>query len=1071
MNILPKSGVCPLCCASYKRLKTHFNSCSKKATNIDALKKLDYLHTDNADAINSSLMNIDDDLFDDNLYEQIDIDIDMCRNKKNYKNYLTELREFNKSKDFCILHININSIFTKFSEIYEILSLQLYDVLLINESKLDEHIPDSFCSHVNYHMIRRDRNRNGGGLLIYLNKKYNIIESYNSIEYESIFLQIGCGANMFNIFSCYKPPKESDVDFIEFLESFILKYNITHPTFIIGDLNMNLLTAKGDLLRKLIQENAFVNHVNEITRIGHYKNKQTGNIRTTPTCIDLVLHNSSMLKACKVVECPISDHKFVLCKLNVAINNTDSDYGYWSRNLNTENLDLINFQLLNSDFSKIINSSNVEEQWSNLKSTVLSIVDSIAPLKYKKTKAQSIDKKFPWIDKELNVVKGLRDRYYSIANKSKCQTDWLNYKKYRNLYKSMYRTKLIEFFALKTASDFRDTKKFWNFYKSSIVIKSDKSSSSGPSYLVNDGVKITDTKELANSFNSFFTNISCLSSTVNKVESADFIFNNLKQLKVNSLLDKSKFSFSSVNKNDIMKHLKTISSNSSPGVSGISIQIFKHCSDVLLPIINLIFNNCIQTCQLPAEWKCAVVTPLYKNKGDKGDINNYRGISVLPPIAKLFEKVLAEQINIYFVQNKLFYNCQHGFRANFSCETALHEVISKINNNTDKKLISLLLFVDFRKAFDLVDIDLLLLKLFHYGFNNDALKLMRDYFSNRQQLIKLRDSLSDISEIVLGVPQGSVLGPLLFIIFINDLPFYLDSLSILFADDTTIISDGNDLDTVMSRFKNSIQNLLDWCNFNRMDINFKKTYCMFITNKRIELPTSIDIGNNIMIEVVTKFKLLGIQIDNKLSFEQHVSDTCLKINRKLFSIKRIFYLSTSVKLQFFKTFLLPHFDYCISLSIYFSKRAIQKLSNCYYMCLNKLFKFNLTNMTVNTINDYLKQYNLFSLQHRIVLRISTFVHKILHNKQPENLYNSLKFNDYKMSLRSNGNIYQPRVASKYGDLTFEMFCCKYINNILINIINLKFPLFKYSVCININLILDKFIYYFKHFDVNVKQYF
>ena len=426
--------------------------------------------------------------------------------------------------------------------------------------------------------------------------------------------------------------------------------------------------------------------------------------------------------------------------------------------------------------------------------------------------------------------------------------------------------------------------------------------------------------------------------------------------------------------------LNELPASSGPGISGIPTKILKTTSIMLIPILKRLFNDCITSNKIPAEWKSAIVTPIYKQKGSIEDLNNFRGISVISPIAKLFEKILASQIVEYINKERILFNGQHGFRRNHSCETALHELLSDMNTIRSNREIGVFLFVDFRKAFDLVDSRLLLHKLKMYGFNENTIKLLTNYFTDRTQMVKFDNFISTSQPIKLSVPQGSVLGPLFFLLFINDLPKYVKSAQCkMFADDTTLYNSNKNSEALKISFDNALKELNEWCQFNRVDINWSKTYCMFINKTRnFVIPKFVTFEEK-KIETVESFKLLGITIDNKLCFAKQSSEIRNNVNKRLYSIKKIFYLPYSVKIQFFKTFLLPYFDYCSTLIIYFSKDAIQKLANTYNQCLYKLLNvkhaIEVSN-DYNILNNKLEKVRLANYQHRVINQLTICIQDI-----------------------------------------------------------------------------------------------
>jgi hypothetical protein len=996
-----------------------------------------------------------------------------------------------KTEDFCMLHHNIRSLPKSLHEMDIILNTQIFDIVSLNETKLDSSFPAGFYRNPDYVIIRRDKDRQQGGLLMFIKKEYKIVHydigETNEFKIDYIYLKIKIKKQIYNFISCYKPPHQNDKIFIDELENLIYSINCNEPLFILGDLNMNIFKKDNFSninieLSDFINNNILRNYVNKPTRIATIE--KNGIKEQTETLIDVIVHNEDLISDCDVIDCPYSDHCFVVANIKI-IKASFEVKSVIGRKLTQKNLQKLYEDFDSIDFSDLHSSKTTETKWTIFKDKLLKLINKIMPEENIYIKTKDL---FPWVDSDLLYIKHLRDAAYKkYIKNNNANNEFEVYKDFKLLYDKNYIENMIEYFKSQKSNDFKNSKLFWQFYSTYINVKSDRTLSTSINSIKRGDIVADNPCAISNLFNVHFTSLTS-DSNASKDECFNFAKENLdfvkNKLKTNSA---TVFKFHNISYGTVFEQIKELQNSKGPGITGIPTKILKILNEKICVIVTNLFNECIKTSLIPSEWKSAVVTPLYKRSGSKDDANNYRGISVLPPIGKIFEKILANQIKEFLDNNNLLFAGQYGFRNNHSCESALHEILSDMFKVLSDRKIGLYFFIDFKKAFDLVPADLLLFKLkYYYGFDDLSIKLLQDYFTNRTQYVKVDTILSDILSVLLGVPQGSVLGPLLFVLFINDMPFFLKLfLTILFADDTTLGLKDDNYDILINKFLTAIEDLIKWCQFNKFDINWKKSEIMFITNKNgVNLPDFIKIDNH-QVKVVTEFKLLGIIIDNKLNFVKNTCKVRKSINTRLYSIQKLFQLDLTVKIQFLKTFILPYFDYCSTLCIYFSKEIIQKLANSYNNCIFKLVDTKkICNFTINSSNDFnlwnnqLSYYNINSFQHRILFRLNTYIYKILHYKNsPRNLSKLFIFNsalNKKYSLRNTNDLYIPSIGryNDNGEKQFDYFFSKFINEIMSkNEIELDFDLFKTRAKNNINLLFLDFVVIFINFDLNFKKMF
>ena len=381
---------------------------------------------------------------------------------------------------------------------------------------------------------------------------------------------------------------------------------------------------------------------------------------------------------------------------------------------------------------------------------------------------------------------------------------------------------------------------------------------------------------------------------------------------------------------DVLRNLvNDIPLGKADGLDGIPIsllKLFKFTASSLTHIFNLVISTGI----IPNDWKSARITPIYK-ADSKVDPANYRPISVLSVIGKLFEKAIFNQVYAYLNENNLLSKYQSGFRPMHSTLTALIDITDNWYLNIDGGLTNAIMFIDLKKAFDTIDHEILLSKLELYGFKGASLNLFQDYLSDRTQVTVINNVKSETSRIRCGVPQGSILGPLLFLLYINDLPnCNLLSDVRMYADDTNLTFASSDPEELFSSLTHDLNNLKQWLDSNRLSLNVLKTKCLFTgTRHKISLlPSEPHIClDGHLIERVNSYKCLGVQVDETLSWEAHISEVVSKVAKVLAALRRlrpIYPQSTLVAI--YKSLILPHLDYCSAVWGCISQK-LEKLQN------------------------------------------------------------------------------------------------------------------------------------------------
>ena len=887
----------------------------------------------------------------------------------NYKHALDDL------KGFKIVHLNCQSLYNKLNQIEVV--FDKIDVLCLSETWLHEKYTDAMLSLPGRKLYRWDRSNGihngviksrGGGLACYLATELasesvminDMCLTTPHIELQTIKLIQNSHKTRY-ILNIYRPPTgDTDIFFHE-LERTLLSDNLNNQEVcILGDFNINYLKRTDVNTKKAIH----------FARIHGLSQRITTCTRLTGfggSCIDLIFTNVQHITHSGVLDDIMSDHfPIYLCikkerEIHLWKQVLGRTYAAYSKEA---------FQVLlsNDNWTDCFNETNPNILWEIIVNNINSHLDVMCPIKNLKV---SCNKPF-WLSHHIIESLNDKNKLFRDAKISGDNETLSKARKARNRTNKLVNTAKQDFIKESLDSNKTDPKKFWRIINNTLLKKN--TSYDKTNLITTDGQRLS-LDESCTYMNNYLAGFgeTLNNQYNNEINSDEPIFKTYQRPLINMEYV--------ITEEDVLRTINGIDSSKGSGIDFLPTFILKDAFICIIRQITYMMNQSLNSGIFPESWAIASVTPIPKT-GDLTSVKNWRPISILPLPGKILEKICTKFLLEELFENTILCKEQFGFRSGLSTSHAIHHYVKYIVDGINNKETTAAIYLDFARAFDSVNYDILLLKLTDMGISLNLKNWIKGYLSKRQMCTKFNGCTSALKPLVCGVPQGSVIGPILFLCYVNDIvniAYSADVRMTLYADDTVIYCSSDNILELQTKLQSALNMVSNWCILNRINLNINKTKpCYYgtrhlLNNCQFELKLNSSILNR-----CSQYKYLGVILDETMSMEANFNYIFKRLSYKVFQFSKIrHYLDIHSRILVYKQTVLPFVEYAGFLLYLNRKLDIEKLQKLQNKALRMCH--NIYNARDVTIKDLHLQSHLNNLLDRREIQLLGLMYDISDN--------------------------------------------------------------------------------------------